>query len=108
MPSEQPVKATVIDVLISKGNRVYKLTFLGDAVKTSGFANLNLGKFTDEKMFFFNISPDGTIDANIHHCPDFVERDVFYAWQRRLPRLPTACPRCKRRPDMMSTRGFSP
>jgi hypothetical protein len=97
---ETNIKATVLEVL---GNRVYRLGFEKEAVERAGFVKIDLGKFESEKQLFFNKNEDGTVSVNIHNCPD-LEKGVFYAWERRLGRLPTTCPRCKRRLDSVPKR----
>lgn len=99
---EEIVKATALKVFGDKRIRVYRLGFeKGNKVERAGFVKIDLSKFESEKQLFFNRNEDGTISANIHNCPDLAESgtDVFYAWERRLGRMPTTCPRCKTRLD---------
>jgi hypothetical protein len=87
------------------GNRCYKLKFREDMSGVqSAFIMIHFGKFGDEKELFFGTT-NNAVKANIHQCPDLSEGDGYYAWQCRLSRMATTCPRCKRRLDMRPRRG---
>lgn len=107
--ADEPIKAKIVkvtDKFNPKFQRVYELKFNGKFVGRYCLAKLDFGAFLDEKQLFFNITPDNTVNTNIHRCPDLKEMpNTYYAWQPRLPRPPTSCPRCKRRLDMVSSRG---
>jgi hypothetical protein len=100
--NEKITKATALEVFADKGIRVYRLGFEKEKqVERVGFVKIDLSKFESEKQLFFNKNEDGTVSVNIHNCPDLAKSgaDVFYAWERRLGRMSTTCPRCKRRLD---------
>lgn len=105
MSKDTIIKTRVVDMFADRGNRVYRLK--PAPAERSAFVNIDFGKFANEKLYFYNVKSDGTVDANVHHCSDLNDlgNDVYYAWQPRLPRMPTTCPRCKSRLDRVSTRG---
>lgn len=97
---KEAINVTVLEV--DKGIRVYKLGFdKENIIERAGFARIDFSKFEDEKLLFFNKNEDGTVSANIHNCSDLSKsgKDFFYAWEGRLGRIPTTCPRCKSRLD---------
>jgi hypothetical protein len=93
------ITATILEVLSDKGNRVYRLSFSKPVGKSACVA-LSLAEHEAEKALYYHIQDDVVI-VNVHQCNDFKGNDVYYAWQPRLPRKPSACPRCKIRMDIV-------
>lgn len=108
MTEEESVYAEIVEVLdpYTYGNRCYRLKFERDVdVGASAFVTIRFGKFVQEEELFIGVV-NHEVKANIHACPDLAVVDGFYAWQRRLRRMATTCPRCKRRLDMRPRRGM--
>ncbi len=112
------VKAEIAAIMYEKGNRVYKLKLPKNALPDRhGTVQLDLTDRPDEQQMYYNVQRVGGkayVIVNVHKCPDLFflkseHKGLYYAWQPRLPRIATVCPRCKYRLDsQIFKRGMNP
>ncbi|MFA5307614.1 MAG: hypothetical protein WC365_09255 [Candidatus Babeliales bacterium] len=106
MISDVETNAKIAQILPQWGNRVYSL-ILDAPIGKSATINLSLEGYEDQRPYFYIINEENSVIVNAHACSDFGKEPgnesntVYYVWQPRLPRPPSACPRCKMRIDMV-------
>lgn len=95
--------AKIKKVREDKGVRVYQLEFSPPMLEKSACVTLNFEGHDEERAFYSIKALDKAVNAVVHTCPDLRElgADVYYAWQPRISRKPSSCPRCKNRIDIV-------